>query len=393
MTLTTAVLAALVFVTLYILVGYPVLLAKFPWRFAPPARKDPTHQPSVTVLMAVHDGETFVRAKLESLLQLNYPRHLLEVVVISDGSTDGTDAIVSEFAASGVRLIRIERGGKAAALNAGLKVARGEILFYTDVRQLLDSEALRHLVANFADPSVGAVTGELRFQGEAEGEQVDFGLYWRYELWARSMHSRIDSLLNTTGCLYCLRRDLATELPTDTLTDDGVIPMRAHLRGFRVIFEPMAIAYDFQTQQGSEYSRRLRTLAGLWQMHSRMPELLSSRNRMRLHLLSHKSSRLALPWVLLGVVLLAGVGPVWLWGAVYGATLLGLLLAAVDPLVPAKVAIKRLTSPARTFVLLNLASMLSVRVLFVPPQTVWKPTKVRVSKSDIASDPNISKTF
>jgi cellulose synthase/poly-beta-1,6-N-acetylglucosamine synthase-like glycosyltransferase len=114
---------------------------------------------TVSVLLAVHNGEQFLRRKLESLLALDYPQDLLEILVISDGATDATMSIAEEFADRRVRLLRKSRGGKAAALNLGLKHASGDILFFTDVRQPLDPAALRHLVANFADPSVGVVSG------------------------------------------------------------------------------------------------------------------------------------------------------------------------------------------------------------------------------------------
>ena len=192
------------------------------------------------------------------------------------------------------------RGGKAAALNAGLAQASGEILFFTDVRQMLDARALSHLAANFADPSVGAVTGELRLLNPARaGEQADMELYWRFELWARSHHSRIDSIFSTTGCIYALRRSLASPLPPDTIADDGTFSLRAFFRGYRVIFDPEALAFDYPAAEGGEFRRRLRTLAGLWQLFVRLPQLFSSANRMRFHFLSYKFGRLVLPWAIL----------------------------------------------------------------------------------------------
>ena len=161
-------------IVLYTIAGYPVFLAVWRRRAAPPVRKDMRFRTTVSVVLAVHDGDQFIRAKLESLLALRYPAGLLDILVVSDGSTDATDGIVESFAGRGVRLLRVPRGGKAAALNAGLEHSSGEILFLTDVRQPLDPDALSHLVANFADPSVGVVTGELRFLGpESTGEQAD----------------------------------------------------------------------------------------------------------------------------------------------------------------------------------------------------------------------------
>jgi cellulose synthase/poly-beta-1,6-N-acetylglucosamine synthase-like glycosyltransferase len=343
-------------------------------------RKDMGFRATVSTILAVHDGEQFIRAKLESLLALRYPAELLDILVISDGSTDGTEGIVESFASRGVRLLRVPRGGKAAALNAGLAHVSGEILFFTDVRQPLEPAALAHLVANFADPSVGVVTGELRIVGpDSLGEQRDLGLYWRYELWARRRHSEIDSTFVATGCIYAMRRSLAEPLPPGTLTDDAMMPLRAFFRGYRVIFDPKAIAYDYPADEGVEFRRRLRTLAGLWQLCIRMPELFTGANRMRLHFLSHKFSRLAIPWA----VLLVGASTLALHASPFRNMLLTaeafpVALALVDVLVPRKSPLKRVTSPARTFLSMNAAALLSTMAFFVPPATLWRTTRVKV---------------
>ncbi len=361
----------------YLLVGYPLLLAAVDFRKAPAVAKDPTYRTSVSVVMAVHNGAEFLRAKLKTLLFLDYPAELLQIIVVSDGSTDGTDEIVQEHADRGVILLRVPKGGKAAALNAGMARATGEILFFTDVRQLLRADALEQLVANFADSSVGAVTGELYIMSQDDGEQADLDLYWRYEIWARTKHSQIDSLFNTTGCIYAMRRSLAEPLPPDTLTDDAFLPLRAFLRGYRVIFDPAAMAFDYPTATGREFRRRMRTLAGLWQVHARLPQLFTSANRMRLHFLSHKFGRLVLPWALL-IALGASLAlpPSWFRTAVWAGEALLLGLAMLDPLVPHGWRAKRLSSPARTFLVMNVAALLAILVFVVPPQVLWKPTRV-----------------
>jgi cellulose synthase/poly-beta-1,6-N-acetylglucosamine synthase-like glycosyltransferase len=367
-------------IVFYIVIGYPILLAINSRRVAPPVRKDRDFQTSVSVLMAVHNGEAFIGSKLESLLGLRYPRQLLEILVVSDGSTDGTESIVDSFADRGVRLLKTPRGGKAAALNLALQHASGEILFLTDVRQRIDPDALSHLVANFADPSIGAVTGELRIlDPHRAGEQADLELYWRYELWARSRHSRIDSILNTTGCIYAVRRHLAEPIPADTLTDDAVIPLRVLFKGYRVIFDSAAIAFDYPTAEGGEFRRRMRTLAGLWQVHVRLPELFTSANRMRFHFLSHKSARLVMPWAVLAI----WIATLALPASGFRSFLLidELLLAALavaDRFVPKKFPLKRISSPARTFLAMNAAAVLSLVVFIVKPTTLWRQTKVKV---------------
>lgn len=364
----------------YIIIGYPLLLSFRQGRAAPAVRKDMAYRTTVSVIVAVYNGEQFIRQKLESLLGLDYPAGLVQILVVSDGSTDGTDRIVEEYAGRNVELIRVPRGGKAAALNAAMPRATGEILFFTDVRQALDPAALSHLVANFADGSVGAVTGELQLLDPARaGQQADLELYWRYELWARRRHSRIDSIFNTTGCIYALRRSLAEPIPPDTLTDDAVIPLRAFFRGYRVIFDEAAVAYDYPTVEGGEFRRRLRTLAGLWQVHARLPILFTSGNRMRFHFLSHKFARLAMPWA----ILLIGIATLALPASPFRSFLLVdeavfAAVALLDRYIPKKLPLKRISSPARTFLAMNVAALLALAVFFVPPETLWRPTRVKV---------------
>jgi cellulose synthase/poly-beta-1,6-N-acetylglucosamine synthase-like glycosyltransferase len=343
-------------------------------------RKDPSFRSTVTVLVAVHNGEEFIKKKLESILALDYPPELREILVISDGSTDGTEAIVESFAGRGVRLLRVPRGGKASAINAGLAQAKGDILFFTDVRQALDSHALSHLVANFADPSVGAVTGELRLLNPARaGEQADMELYWRFELWARLQHSRIDSIFSVTGCIYALRRNLAEPLPPDTIADDGTSSLRAFFRGYRVVFDPAAIAYDYPAAPGGEFRRRLRTLAGLWQIFARLPKLYSGANRMRFHFLSYKFGRLALPWTILLIWFATLALPDSSWrNFLLTDEAIFVAIAVLDRFIPANLFLKRISSPARTFLAMNLAALLAVLIFFVPPETLWRPTRMQV---------------
>ena len=363
----------------YLLIGYPVLLARSR-RAAPPIRKDPAFRSTVTILIAVHNGEEFIQKKLESILALDYPADMREILVISDGSTDGTQSIVESFADRGVRLLTVPRGGKASALNAGLAQAKGDILFFTDVRQALDRHALSHLVANFADPSVGAVTGELKLLNPARaGEQADMELYWKFELWARLQHSRIDSIFSVTGCIYALRRSLAAPLPPDTIADDGTSSLRAFFNGYRVVYDPEAIAYDYPAAPGGEFRRRLRTLAGLWQLFVRLPKLFTGANRMRFHFLSYKFGRLMLPWTILLILASTFALPDASWRTfLLLDELMLVVIAILDQFIPTNFFVKRVSSPARTFLAMNLAALLAVLIFFVPPETLWRPTRMQV---------------
>jgi biofilm PGA synthesis N-glycosyltransferase PgaC len=381
-------LAALILViaatiSLYILLGYPLLLSSWK-RFGPPVQKDLDFRTTVSVMLAVYNGQEFLARKLDNLLALDYPSELLDIVVVSDGSTDATDSIASSYAHRKVRLARVSHGGKAAAINAAIGHATGEILFFVDVRQMLDPQALRHLVANFADPTVGAVTGELRFvHSDLVGEAADIDLYWRYEIWARQRLSRIDSIFGTTGCIYAMRRSLAEPIPPDTLSDDGFIPVRAFLRGYRVVIDTEALAFDYGVITGGEFRRKLRTLGGVWQIWVRMPRLFTSANRMRLHFLPHKFGRLALPWLILcGLIAAALLPPGPVRSALLALALLVLALSALDPLLPKRFILRHVSSPARSFVVLNAAALLSVLVFFVPPERLWKPTRVKLNAAD-----------
>ena len=369
-------------VVVYILILYPLLLAFHKGPKCPPVRKDLAFQTTVTVVMAVFNGAKFIRQKLDSILELDYPRELIQILIVSDGSTDQTEAIVKEYTSRGVGLIVRPHAGKSACLNAAFEKATGEIVFFTDVRQALEREALSHLIANFADPTVGAVTGEMQLPASDLGEQKDMGLYWRYELWARKKQSEIDSLFNTTGCVYALRRRFAQPLNPDTLSDDAVLPLRAFFAGQRVIFDPNAIAFDFPALPGTEFRRRWRNLAGLWQVHVRTPRLFTSANRMRIHFLPHKFGRLVLPWAMLAIIVCTAALP---WAStrnfLFWDEAALLLLALIDGLLPRWFPLKKFSSPARTFLVMNAASLAATVVFFVPAQKLWKPTRVTAGSS------------
>ena len=205
----------------YITLGYPILVALH--RGSGAAIRKKFVPRSVSVLIVVHNGEAFVRGKLESVLALDYPRELMEILVVSDGSTDATEGIITEFAARGVQMLRLPRGGKAAALNAAIPRLHGDLLVLTDVRQTLAADSLRALVSCFADPNVGAVSAELRILEGERREESDMGLYWRYEVWMRQQMSRIFSTFGANGPYYAMRRELAEPMPADTLLDDVVM--------------------------------------------------------------------------------------------------------------------------------------------------------------------------
>jgi cellulose synthase/poly-beta-1,6-N-acetylglucosamine synthase-like glycosyltransferase len=289
----------------YVYVGYPLLL--WAWqRVRGRSVRKAYVQPSVSIVIAAHNERDRIEAKIHNCLALDYPRNRLQVIVSLDGPTDGTDEIVLRHSAE-VDVVRsTRRQGKAAALNRGVRLARGEILLFADVRQRLDPRVVRELVADFADPSVGAVTGELVLVDEAGRESSNAaGLYWRYEKRIRALESAVHSVVGATGAIYAIRRALFHPLPPDTILDDVVVPMRLVLRGWRSVFDPAARAYDpLECSIETEYGRKVRTLVGNYQLLALMPELLSPRrNPVLVQFVSHKVARLLVPYFLAALLL------------------------------------------------------------------------------------------
>ena len=362
---------------LYIIVGYPLFLAWLARGRSRPVIKDSVIR-DVSIVIAARNGEQFVEAKLRSILALNYPREHLQVILVSDGSTDRTDEIAQAFRADGIEFYRIERAGKAAALNRGIPHATGEILVLTDVRQTLDPDAVRNVIACFADPAVGAVSGKLLIRSGQLSEEADTGLYWKYEVFIRKQMSRIDSTFGTNGPFYAMRRSLAVPIPQDTLLDDVYMPLAAFFQGYRLVLEESAITYDYPTNLSSEFKRKVRTQAGLYQILREYPQLLSSSNRMRIHFVSAKFARLLLPFLLI-LILLSSFGlPELFAQLMVAAQVVFYGVAFLDRWIPEHSVIKSLSSPIRTFVVLMAASLMACKIFFIPARDLWKETKVRL---------------
>jgi poly-beta-1,6-N-acetyl-D-glucosamine synthase len=364
------------FFFVYALALYPLLLYVIARR-APRRVSTAPKAKTVTVLLPVHNGEQWIRGKLESILALDYPHELMRVIVISDGSTDATEAIAREFSRNGVEVVAVPKGGKPLAINKGMALADGEILFFTDVRQKLDRDCLRRLIANFADPDVGAACGELIILDGHTQEEQSVGLYWKVEKWIRRQLSRSGTLLVITGCVYAVRRDAAEPVPPDVLGDDIFIPQAVLRKGYRVVFEEDAKAYDYPTSRDVEFHRKVRTLAGLYQFVRRR-----GLGPYPFHFFSYKVSRLLLPYALLIIAVSSPfLTPAPVAIAVVAAQLLFYGLAALDNAVPDGSFLKKISSPARTFCMLMAASLRSVSVLFVPAANLWKTTHVRAAKT------------
>jgi len=353
----------------YVLVLYPVLLGILRRTSSRPVLRGP-ELPSVSVVVPVHNGEAFLEGKVRSLLALDYPKDRLEILVVSDGSTDGTNEIAGRFA--GVRLLELPRGGKCSALNAAVPMVSGEILFLTDVRQILEPSSLRFLVRNFADPAVGAVSGNLKIRGAEPGESADIGAYWRFESWVRDSLSSLDSIFGATGPFYAMRRSLFVPIPPDILLDDMYLPLSLFRRGYRLIVDSEAVAWDVPTNLDTEFRRKVRTLAGNYQLLMYYPWLLTPANRMWFHFMSYKVGRLLLPWLLLTIAVSSLMLPSPWRAVVLAPQLAAIALAAAHPLLPRPA--QRVLSPVRTFAVMMLAVLGGLQVFFIPARRLWKVT-------------------
>lgn len=368
----------------YVLIGYPLLLRWLARRSARPIKRQP-YEPNVSLVICVYNGQEFIESKLRSVMELDYPHDKLEVLVASDGSSDQTVELARRFGAP-VRVLDLPHTGKAGALNAAIAQAHGEILVLTDVRQRLDQPSLRFLMENFADPTVGACSAELVILSGETQEEANVGLYWRYEFLIRTWLSQLDSIFGATGAYYAIRRSLVRPLPQHTLLDDMHLPLEAFFQGYRLIVDPRARMFDSPTRLGSEFRRKVRTLAGNQQILKHFPQLIGPANRLWLHYISYKFARLLLPYALLLLFISSFWLPrPWNWGLILAQGLF-YAIAALDPLIPERGLLKRISSPARTFTTLMAAALCSISFWFVPSSRLWKPSGIQTHQPVAGTD-------
>ena len=247
-------------------VGYPAVV-ELTARLRPrPVRKDEAAEPSVTVIVAAHNEEPVIERRLENLLALDYPADRLEVVVASDASTDATNALVEAVAAREprVRLLDCERGGKVAAQNRAVRGTAGDVVAFSDANAAWAPDALRHLVANLADPEVAYVCGQLRL--EAAGGTNREGLYWRYEMKLRQAESQLGSITGGNGSIYAVNRADYVEVDP-RWGHDLSFPYRMVQAGRRAVYEPAAYAFEKPTPSNeTEYRRKVRMFEHCWEI-------------------------------------------------------------------------------------------------------------------------------
>ena len=246
----------------YAYAGYPLLLAIIA-SFKNRPKANLGYFPAISVLIAAYNEESNIRTKIEQTLSLDYPADKVEILVLSDCSTDGTDAIVKSFSAQRVRLLRApQRIGKTSVQNLGVEEAHGEILVFSDATTTYHPLALQYLTANFSDPTVGAAGGRFQYFDQKGNSPTGLGMvaFWSYETLIKILQSRISTVTGCSGCIYAVRRTVYTPLHPSIISD-LVQPLCVVRKGYRVVFEDRAMAYEETTRSPKEeFAMRVRVV-------------------------------------------------------------------------------------------------------------------------------------
>lgn len=355
----------------YAYFGYAAWLAIYVRLHKRPILKRPI-TPNISIIIAARNEEANLPAKLTNLRQLDYPQDHLQIIIASDGSTDRTPEILREQIPYILPVILDESNGKASALNEAVHHARGEILVFLDARQAVEPNAVSELVSCFADPSVGAVSGELLLETADGAPSADaLGIYWKIEKAVRKLESASGSVVGVTGAIYAIRRELHTKIPAGTILDDVFVPMNVVRLGKRVIFEPCAIARDrLFSAKGKEFSRKVRTLTGNYQLLRLAPWLLSPANPLLFRFISHKLLRLFVPLFLAVMLVTSAAIASPFYRTVFWLQIFFYLLAAFGTINPPLRRFKP-AAIASTFVMLNAAAALAFYNFIAGKNKVW----------------------
>lgn len=289
---------AILFLFLYTILGYPLFLEVLVLLRPRPWEKDDDFQPTVTMIIAAHNEEKWIGSKLQNSLELDYPEGKLEIIVASDCSTDNTNAIVARYKNRVMLNALSEHKGKTVAHNETAPLAKGDILVFSDANTMYEPDAILELVRNFADGEVGYVCGQLTYLGVGDSA-VSRGeaFYWKYELFQREREAALGSITAGNGAIYAMRRELFVPLPA-SFGPDFAMPLEMVKRGYRAVYEPMAIGYEKPSLTvQDEFTRRTRYTAGVWQWASHYREMYNPFNHEMFawELLSHRFLRYTVP--------------------------------------------------------------------------------------------------
>jgi cellulose synthase/poly-beta-1,6-N-acetylglucosamine synthase-like glycosyltransferase len=382
----------------YTYIGYPALiwiaarLRPRPWIVKPIT-------PSVSVVLAVHNGAALLPHKVEHLLGLDYP-DIKDIILVSDGSTDGTDELLNPMRHPRLTTIILNKHcGKAVAVNAGVAKATAEVILFVDIRPEIAPGAIQQLMSNFADPKVGCVAGELILRKESHDDATAAvsGLYWRYEKWIRTCESICGSPVGVYGGFYAIRRDLAALQPAGMILDDMFQPLSIIRKGYRSVIDPHAYVYDtWPTRIEKEFHRKVRTLAGNFQLFRLAPWTLSLRNPVLFQLVSHKVMRLVAPYLLVlllvSALVLSTGSMLFAAFAVLQIFYWTIAIAALRYRIPV---LNRVAAPASALLALEAAAVVGLyRFLFTrgPLWKIWNsemlPANTAASNSDNSELPS-----
>jgi poly-beta-1,6-N-acetyl-D-glucosamine synthase len=341
-----------------------------PW----PVRRG-AQEPSISIVMVVRNEAPVLEEKLRNLLALDYPTDRCQIVVVSDGSTDQTEAILRAHGNDPrlhVVMNQLSKG-KACGINDAMEWAEGDLVVFTDARQRIEPGAVRLLAENFADSEVGCASGELMLGAPHSGERArGTGAYWKIEKLIRELESASGSVVGATGAFYAVRRSLIGSLPPGTILDDVYIPMNVVRQGSRVVFDGRARAWDLPDLGGErEFSRKVRTLTGNYQLLQLAPWLLTGANPVRFEFICHKLLRLVAPFALAALLVASAflTAPVYRVALVCQVAFYGLSLLGMVPLKPGPWS--RMTEAAFTFVMLNTAAVVAFANFVTGRKAVW----------------------
>jgi cellulose synthase/poly-beta-1,6-N-acetylglucosamine synthase-like glycosyltransferase len=379
-TIARALFWVCVVVVAYVYAGYPILLGLLARLF--PRNIHPVEEfcPSVSLLISVYNEAAVIRKKIGNTLQLEYPKSLFEIIVISDCSSDATDDIVSEYADRGVRLIRqSDRLGKSSGLNLAVPLARGEVVIFSDANAMYRADAVQNCVRHFVDPKIGYVVGNARYVesvGDSQSSQSE-GLYWKLETWLKSKESDFESVVGGDGAIYAIRRQLYSPLlPTDI--NDFLNPLQIINCGYRGLFDSSVVCFEETADTfAQEFRRKVRIVSRALNAVRRAPGVLNPlRNPRHFWLLaSHKILRWFAPFFLVGLVLTSLTMYRFIfyrWAA--GAQIAFYLLALVGWGMQSRVRVPRPVSLACYFCVVNLASFIGcIKCLRGNLSGTWTP--------------------
>ncbi len=382
---------------LYAYVGYPALMWTLA-RLRPRAWKIAPVTPTVSIVLAVHNGIALLPRKIQQLLSLDYP-NIQEIIIVSDGSTDGTAEMLGRQQHSLLKTIILkEHVGKAVAVNTGMAEATAEVILFVDLRPEIAPGSIQHLVSNFTDPKVGCVAGQLilRQDGHDAASAAVGGLYWRYEQWIRECESIVDSPVGVYGGFYAIRRELAVQQPPGMILDDMFQPLSIIRQGYRSVLDPNANVYDaWPKKVGTEFHRKVRTLAGNFQLFQLAPWTLTRQDRVVFQLVSHKVMRLFVPYLFIllfiSSVILAVRSPLYAAFATLQIVVLSFAIAGLLHRIPF---LHRIAAPASALLVLNAAAICALyKFLFTrgPLWKIWTEPKPEEARTIPETEPLVAR--